>query len=108
MHDVVAAAQVPLREGLWDREIFDAIVRLNRVEPEQFLDVIHVTLQIHPYDIPALERHLELGASVWRATDKGLVRRVDPVTQKAFDNASREQDSASDDLAEAWGQGLRT
>jgi hypothetical protein len=60
-------------------------------DPERFLDFIHYLLQepdVDEDDIGALDQILERGGSVWRATDRGLQRRVDPVATAAFEMAA--------------------
>jgi hypothetical protein len=74
-------------------------------DPERFLDFIHYLLQepdVDEDDIGALDQILERGGSVWRATDRGLQRRVDPVATAAFEMAASPEDTASDELAVAW------
>jgi hypothetical protein len=74
-------------------------------DPEQFLDFIHYFLQeidVAENDVKALDRTLERGGSVWRATDRGLERWVDPAATAAFEMAASPEDTASDELAVAW------
>jgi hypothetical protein len=74
-------------------------------DEDRFLDLLHYSLQLPSNlirDWKSLDILLALGGSVWRATENGLVRRVDPTTMQAFATVTATQDSASDELAEAW------
>ena len=73
---------------------------------EQFLDVIHATLQLGviPGEVENLERILTYGGSVWTATENGLQRRVGLTAQASFEKASAPNDVASEELREAWSQ----
>jgi hypothetical protein len=105
MHQVAAAARLMLPLEYKSSHQFDWLLWLWSDEPEEFLDVLHVTLQIgnlSEFTITELDKILELGGSIWRATPQGLQRRVDPVAQKAFGTASAPSDSASQQLTDAW------
>jgi hypothetical protein len=74
-------------------------------DPERFLDFIHFFLQVAEVgddDVRALDRVLQQGSSVWRATTNGLERRVSPAIRDAFEMAASPGDTASDELVEAW------
>jgi len=62
---------------------------------EDFLDLIHVLLQMRRGGPNNLAKMLEAGGSVWTVRGNGLVRRVDPGVQQAFDQATRNRDNAS-------------
>jgi hypothetical protein len=74
-------------------------------DEEQFLDVIHATLDVlrasivvqRPPAYEELEWHLVAGQSAWRATEKGLVRRADPTAVKALTRVTAHCGSASDE-----------
>ena len=75
-------------------------------DEERFLDVIHYTLQLPTRPTKnwkELEVLLALGGSAWRATEKGLERRVHPSAVEAFSMVTAIQDPASEHLALAWG-----
>jgi hypothetical protein len=82
------------------------IVNWAAQDDEQFLDILHYTLQLSPRVRGQLGEHLEAllagGGSVWSATVKGLARRVDPAAEEAFSLATAIQDSASKELLQAW------
>lgn len=69
---------------------------------EDFLDLIHVLLQMRRGGPNNLAKMLEAGGSVWTVRGNGLVRRVDPGVQQAFDQATRNRDNASAELDQAW------
>ena len=52
----------------------------------------------------ALDRILEQGDSIWRATERGIELRVDPTVVAAFEEATAQPDAVSEQLAEAWTQ----
>jgi hypothetical protein len=109
MNEVVAAARLVPPEGIPLDHLFEWMVDRLRIDSEAVLDLLHYAIQLAPsspyrarIDSVELDRILELGGSVWRATAHGLVRRVDPLAQQAFDAATRPRDSASEELDEAW------
>ena len=55
-------------------------------------------------DVRALDRILEQGDSIWRATERGIELRVDPTVVAAFEEATAQPDAVSEQLAEAWTQ----
>jgi len=64
------------------------------VRDERFLDLLHYTLQDppdpwEPNDWQHLESLLRYGGFVWRATERGLERRVDPTATAACDQATQ-------------------
>ena len=101
---VTTACRIELPRGAGAERAYHEIISFCYQDPDQFLDVVHFTIQVtreqHP--VQTLERVLEYGGSVWRATQTGLQRRVGPTTQKAFDVASRPADVASEELKHAW------
>jgi hypothetical protein len=102
---VAATCRVPLNAGAHGSRLYNEIIMFCNWDQEQFLDVVHATIQLtHEYwSVEALEEMLTYGGSAWAATKTGLQRRVDPVAQAAYDNAvSQTHDPASDELAEAW------
>jgi hypothetical protein len=74
------------------------VIEWTDFDDERFLDLLHYTLQF-PLDLMNDWQHLEsllrYGGSVWRATERGLERRVDPTATAAFDQATRLSDAAS-------------
>jgi hypothetical protein len=85
--------------------MLSAILAWINGDDERLLDVIHYTLQI-PTRMAKMWNELEIllayGGSMWQATSKGLLRRVDESAVEAFDAATAVPDSASDHLALAW------
>jgi len=74
-------------------------------DAERLLDLIHYTLQLptrHTKPWKELEVLLALGGSTWRATEKGLERRVDPTAVETFSMVTAFQDPASEHLGLAW------
>ena len=100
MHRLVATGRVAAPTGLTPDELY----RWMSTRSETLLDVIHVALQLWPtpMDAATLDMYLEDGGSVWRATDRGLERRIDTEAQAAFDSAIAPKDPASEELGEAW------
>lgn len=101
---VAATCRIPLTAAARDSQLYGEIVRFCRSDSDQFLDVVHATIQLTQeyWPVDPLEQMLVCGGSAWRATKTGLQRRVDPVAQEAFDNATRTQDVASEELQHAW------
>ena len=91
---------------------FYKIMGYAQESDDQYLNVVHRTLDVlrardfvprglKPHE--ELDQQLTYASSVWRATeDHGLVRRVDPTAQAAFEMATTPEDIASDELKEAW------
>jgi len=107
MNEVVAAARVLPPEGLQPEHLFEWMIGRFRVDNEDVLDLLHYTILLAPSyrartDSAELDRILVLGGSAWRATDRGLVRRVDPVAQQALDTATEVGDTTTEELTEAW------
>jgi hypothetical protein len=79
-------------------------------DKERLLDLLHYTLILPSRttsDWQILDILLELGGSVWRATENGLERRVDPSATQAFNAATATPDSASEEPADAWSPRVR-
>jgi hypothetical protein len=74
----------------------------READDEQFLDAIHLTLQLAPGNAARLEKLLAYGGSVWMATDRGLPSRVDPTATAAFERSAAPNDAARAELKEAW------
>ena len=105
MTKVVAAARLSLsmRDCATPKDLYAWLIEPHFVTDDQLLDVLHVTLQLNQsYRTGDLDQVLELGGSVWRATERGLVRRVDPVAQEAYEQSTKAEDTASAELTEAW------
>jgi hypothetical protein len=82
------------------------LLRWSR-DPEQFLDLLNAVLQVTAVsddDVRALDRILEQGDSIWRATERGIELRVDATVTAAFEEATAQADAVSEQLAEAWTQ----
>jgi hypothetical protein len=92
--------------GVDPRGLFASILAWADYGEERFLDLLHYTVllpsPLTTKDVAGLDDLLELGDSVWRATDHGLELRVDPTAMQAFDAVTATQDSASEALAKAW------
>jgi len=102
---VAATCRVPLNAGAHSSRLYNEIIEFCNWDQEQFLDVVHATIQLTQeyWSVEELEEMLAYGGSAWTATKTGLQRRVEPVAQTAYDNAvSQAHDPASDELAEAW------
>jgi hypothetical protein len=102
MREVVAQARATPQAWLNSAELFDWMLDQAQADPEVFLDIVHVAVQLDSFYREDLERILELGGSVWRATEDGLARRVDPVAQEAYEQAAAAKDPVSVELREAW------
>jgi hypothetical protein len=103
--------RISLRRGSRGNKLFyDIRKHCEDLDGEEFLDVVHYLIQIardSPYELwpryyHQVESILVLGDSAWTATPDGLIRRIDPTAQAAFDQASEPESSASDELKEAW------
>ena len=91
--------------GVDTRGLFASILAWADYEEERLLDLLHYALLLpssNSKDWVSLDILLELGGSVWHATEHGLVHRVDPTAMDAFDAATAVQDPASEALREAW------
>jgi hypothetical protein len=87
------------------RDLLEGILNWTWDGGDYLLDVIHYTFQLPTHNdkrLEELEGVLVAGGSVWRATDKGLERRVDPTATTAFEEATDPKDAASDELSVAW------
>jgi hypothetical protein len=76
-----------------------------RRDPDHFLDFLHYMLKVAELpgpEVRALEEVLRRGGSVWRASARGLERRVDLTATAALEMATDSEDTASDELAKAW------
>ncbi len=71
---VAARLQIPLSTGAFGARLYSEIINFCDVDPEQFLDVVHVTLQVarKQRSSDELEQMLAYGESSWRATQTGL------------------------------------
>jgi hypothetical protein len=101
---VAATCRIPLSADARGHQLYEEIIAFCLADPDQYLDVIHATLQIDNYHgrPEELEIMLAYGGSAWQASKSGLRRRVGPTTQFAFDAATTPDDIASQELAEAW------
>jgi hypothetical protein len=98
--------------GVDTRGLFASIMAWADHDEERLLDLLHYTLVLPLHrtdsltsrtrDWESLDTLLELGGSVWQASEQGLVRRVDPTAKADFDSATSPQDEASKELALAW------
>ena len=80
-------------------------------DPEQFLDFIHYYLQeidVTEQDVRSLDGSLARGSSVWRATDRGLVRRVEPTATAGVRDRHRARGHRQRGAGEGVAGGLRT
>jgi len=94
--------QVGVSQGL---DMLEEVLGWADRDAERLLDLIHYTLQLptrHTKPWKELEVLLALGGSTWRATEKGLERRVDPTAVEAFSMVTAFQDPASEHLGLAW------
>jgi hypothetical protein len=105
IHRATLAGRIPLPGHPEPMNELNHLLKWWQQDPERFLDFIHYLLQeidVDEDDVGALDRILERGGSVWRSTDWGLERRVDPVATAAFEMATGPEDTASAELDEAW------
>lgn len=104
MLHVAALCRIPLSSAARDFELYGEIMGFCHSNPDQFLDVVHTTIQLvkDHWPLDGLEEMLVYGGSVWRVTRAGLQRRVDPTAQTAFDAVTKPNDIASKELDEAW------
>ena len=100
MSELEAAMQLELR--------FEVSPLLSELPPERYLDVVDYVLG-HPsltnLDsrlLDNLEDMLLKGGSVWRATDRGLERRVDETLQSVADSVFITNGRPADYLRSAW------
>ena len=94
--------QVGVSQGL---DMLEEVLGWADRDAERLLDLIHYTLQLptrHTKPWKELEVLLALGGSTWRATEKGLERRVDPTAVETFSMVTAFQDPASEHLGLAW------
>jgi hypothetical protein len=108
---LAAHLQIDAR-GMDARGLFASMLAWADYDEERLLDLLHYTLLLPIHgagslmsptrDWESLDTLLELGRSVWRATEQGLVRRVDPTAAAAYEQAVKPQDAASEELKEAW------
>jgi hypothetical protein len=68
------------------------------------LDLIHVALQrsSNNFALGAMVNYLNNGGSVWRATRRGLERRIDAEAQATVELAIQPKDPASEERGDAW------
>lgn len=106
LHAVTAAARVAIpAQASSDQQSLGYVVGLWNRDAEAFLDILHALLQLEEVpesELAELNHMLDLGGSVWKATERGLQRRADPVAQRAAEEAVLREDAASVELAEAW------
>ena len=104
LHRVTLAARIALPGHADPMDELNYILTWHR-DQEEFLDFLHFSLQViqvSPEDVRILDRILKYGGSTWRATERGLERRVDPMAQEAFSSATAPEDATSAELEEAW------
>ena len=81
---------------------------LSELPTELYLDVMHYVLRqrgsprVDRRMIEDLEDKLSRGGSAWRATDRGLERRVDETLQSVADSVFVANDRPADYLRSAW------
>lgn len=105
--EIAPKARVPVKVPYIQRSPVYAIrALLDACEEshEAFLSVIDAALATMPCDTAKLRNILEIGGSAWTVSADGteLRRRIDPVTQQAADKAMAHDDTASEELRNAW------
>jgi hypothetical protein len=110
MRRVALRLDVPLSSAVLPSSLCDELLRDCETDDEKFLDLVHTALNVPPASSlqrqdaghERLEQILSDGGSAWRATERGLQRRVHSASQNAFDRASAPAGWVSDQLQEAW------
>jgi hypothetical protein len=115
VYQVATALNVPPVDAYGEGDVLGWLETYWAQGDEQLLDVVHATLHVldnagvvyrppHPY--VEVDKQLAYGRSAWEATKSGLIRRVDPTAQAAFERAITLGDPVSDDLREAWANAI--
>jgi hypothetical protein len=104
MLETANSLQIAVPAGARGRQLHLELLEYAHSDQERYLDLLSASLQLAPLtlEVQMLDSSLTRGGSVWRATERGLERRVDPTAMVALDQATRLRDSASDELGEAW------
>ena len=112
---VATALNVPPVDAYGEGDVLGWLETYWAKGDEQLLDVVHATLHVLDntgvtYKPPGpyfeVEKQLAYGRSLWEATKSGLIRRVDPTAQAAFERATAIGDPVSEDLREAWANAI--
>jgi hypothetical protein len=102
MFCVATALRIRLAPGYRGLSLYYDLMKWCEGDDEKYLDLIHAAIQTTETPWVVLDTMLTLSGSAWTATERGLQRRVAAETHRAFLVATRPEDTASEELTEAW------
>jgi hypothetical protein len=108
--NVANALDIPLHWEAQEYTFWWDQIRAQCSDDRALLNLIHVTLDVvrtnktvyRPHPSVALEQMFAYAHFAWMATEDGLQRRINATAQEAFNQATARDDSASEQLREAW------